>query len=135
MHTVLIVIARMGSSRLPGKVMMDLGGKPVLEWVTDAALRCKLVNDVIIATTTDIRDNEIAGWAARQYLSYYRGSEDDVLDRFFWAARNQDTDVVVRVTADCPFLDPNVIDQVIALRETTGVAYASNVYPPTWPDG
>lgn len=134
-RTVLIGIARMGSSRLPGKVLMDLGGQPVLEWIVDAAHLCNLVDDIVIATTTDLRDDAIEDWCKKNAVDCYRGSEDDVLRRFTEAAHYMHANVAVRVTCDCPLLDPTIIDQVIALREATGADYASNIDPPTWPDG
>lgn len=133
--TVLIGIARMGSTRLPGKVLMDLGGIPVLRWIWEAADNAKLVDDVVIATTTDPRDDAIEAICKEHGIECYRGSEDDVLTRFVGAAISAQATVAVRVTCDCPFVDPSIIDQVIALREATGADYASNIDPPTWPDG
>lgn len=133
--TIVIGIARMGSTRLPGKVLMDLGGLPVLEWVRRAASRARLVDDFIIATTTDPRDDAIVEWCKKYLVDYYRGSEDDILKRFTKAAKSMNADVAVRVTCDCPFIDPTIIDQIIALREATDAHYASNIDPPTWPDG
>lgn len=135
MKTVLVGIARMGSSRFPGKVLAELGGMPVLQWISRAAGAAKFVDGLIIATTTEPRDDAIAHWCASRLIECYRGSEDDVLERFYHAAQWMGADVAVRVTCDCPFIDPNVIDQVVALREATGADYASNIDPPTWPDG
>src|SRR5215510_11326542 len=132
MSTVLVIIARMGSTRLPGKVLMPLGGKPVLQWVIEAAQSCKLVDKVIVATTTSQQDDELEKWVGYQEphnskLWHFRGSEDDVLERFYLATAGlKPWDVVVRVTGDCPFVDPHVIDEVIALREVTKTEYASN---------
>lgn len=135
MKTVLVGIARMNSSRLPGKVLADLGGKPVLAWIVAAAEAARYVDDFIIATTTDPKDDAIEEWCRKRLVKCHRGSEDDVLDRFTEAALNVGADIAVRVTCDCPFIDPNVIDQVIALRHVTGSDYCSNIDPPTWPDG
>lgn len=135
MNTVVIVIARMGSTRLPGKVLSDLAGHPVLWWVTRAAGMATLVDDVIVATTVEPQDDAIWTWCNDNHVKCFRGSEDDVLDRFMKTAMAAHADVAIRVTADCPFIDPNVIDQVVALREATGVDYVSNIDPPTWPDG
>jgi len=135
MKTVLIGIARMGSTRLPGKVLMDLGGKPVLSWVAYAAQQAHLVDEFVVATTTDPRDDAIEAWCKTNDIRCYRGSEDDVLDRFVNAALMAGANIAVRVTCDCPFIDPHVIDQVIALREAANADYASNIDPPTWPDG
>ena len=123
----------MGSTRFPGKVMRDLGGKPVLAWVVEALRQSPGVDQVVIATSTLENDDVIANWCASNGVDYYRGSESDVLDRFYQCAVEYKADVILRLTCDCPFLDPNVVGQVITLRETTGAAYASN--QPTWPDG
>ena len=135
MKTVGIVIARMGSTRLPGKVLMDLNGVPVLACTVNAVLTAVGVDDVVVATTTDIRDDAIVEWCINNGISYFCGSENDVLARFTGAAAGAKADVVIRVTADCPFLDPAVIGEVIALRNATDADYASNVNPPTYPDG
>src|SRR5215475_656343 len=137
----------MGSTRLPGKVMMDLGGKPVIQWVIDAASHCKLVDQIVVATTEDPKDDVLADYVNHQHPKFsnlwtYRGEVNDispgvndVTKRMLSAARNAAADIIVRVTGDCPFQDSNVIDQVIALRETTDADYACNTDPPTWPDG
>ena len=135
MKTVAIVQARMGSTRLPGKVLADLAGKPVLAWVVRAARAASGVDDVWVATSTAAADDAVAAWCKANGVSVHRGSENDVLDRYVGAARASGAQVVVRITADCPFLDPAVIAQTIRLRLITGAAYASNVDPPTWPDG
>src|SRR5262245_40525602 len=137
MTTVLVIIARMGSTRLPGKVLMDLGNKRVLDWVVQAGREARLIDKIVVATTINAADDAIEKHCKLygEIASVYRGSEDDVLERFYSAARNAGADVTVRVTADCPLLDPHVIDQVIALREATNADYAGNADPPTWPDG
>src|SRR5262245_27378204 len=135
MKTVAIGIARMGSSRLPGKVLMDLDGSPVIRWVTTALETASCVDDVWIATSTLPADDAIAYWCENTGIHCFRGSETDVLSRVYGAAKAARADVVVRVTCDCPLLDPAVIGQVIRLRQMTGADYASNIDPPTWPDG
>jgi glutamate-1-semialdehyde 2,1-aminomutase/spore coat polysaccharide biosynthesis protein SpsF len=135
MKTVAIIQARMGSNRLPGKVLTDLGGKPVLAWVVRAARATLGVDDVWVATSIAAADDSIDAWCQTNCVPVYRGSEGDVLDRFAGATKASDADVVVRLTADCPLLDPTVMAQTIRLRAVTGVDYASNVDPPTWPDG
>jgi glutamate-1-semialdehyde 2,1-aminomutase len=125
----------MGSTRLPGKVLLDLAGMPALAWVTRAAQTARMVDQVWIATSEKARDDSVADWAHRHGLASYRGSEHDVLDRYAGAARVSSAQVVVRLTADCPFLDPQVIDATIQLRARSGVAYTSNVDPRSWPRG
>jgi len=133
--TVAIVIARIGSTRLRGKVLMSLGGGVVLDWVTGSAYSIPGVNEVWIATSTLEQDNVIEEWCKKKSIKCFRGSETDVLSRFTGAAIAAEADVVIRLTGDCPFIDPRVVGEVAALREATGADYASNIDPPTWPDG
>lgn len=135
MKTTAIIQARMGSTRLPGKVLTELGGEPVLAWIVRSAQATTGIDDVWIATSDNIADDSVAAWATKHNVLVYRGSEHDVLDRFAGAAKASKADVAVRLTADCPFLDPYVIGQTVRLRAVTGVDYASNIDPPTWPDG
>ena len=136
MSVLAVIIARMGSTRLPGKVLMKLGGLPTLLWVIAAAQRAYGIDEVIVATTTEPADDAIAERCAYEEVLCYRGAEHDVLARVAAAARTiAGTTVVVRLTADCPFVDPDVIGAVVRLRKMTGAAYASNVSPRTWPDG
>lgn len=133
--TVVVIQARMGSSRLPGKVLRDLAGMPVLAWVLRAARAAVGVDEVWVATSTATADDQVAAWCADNKVPVHRGSEADVLDRFAGTARASGAGIVVRITADCPFLDPVVLGMVLRLRRQTGAAYASNVDPATWPDG
>jgi glutamate-1-semialdehyde 2,1-aminomutase len=135
MKTTAIIQARMGSTRLPGKVLTNLAGKSVLAWVIRAARAALGVDDTIVATTTAEADDAVAAWCEANGVPIYRGSENDVLDRYVGAAKSSGAEIVVRITADCPLLDPAVIAQTIRLRSVTGAAYASNIDPPTWPDG
>lgn len=135
MKTVAIIQARMGSTRLAGKVLKDLGGMPVLAWVVRAAQAAHGVDEIWVATSSAGVDDEIEGWCKSSKVPCFRGSEADVLGRFAGAAKASGADIVIRLTADCPLLDPAVIGQTIRLRAVTGADYASNVDPPTWPDG
>lgn len=135
MKTVAIAQARMGSTRLPGKVMMQLTGVPVLLWTIRALEHAKLVDQVVLATTTSSDDEIIQNYAISNDIAYFRGPEFDVTARFLGAAKQYQADIIIRVTCDCPFLDPAVVDQVIALRQAENSHYASNTWPPTWPDG
>ena len=130
-----IIQARMSSSRLPGKVLMEAGGAPMLKHVVDRAARCTQMNAVIVATSLDVQDDPVAEFCGRERMSYYRGSEDDVLDRYYQAARNAKADIVVRITGDCPLIDPDVIGKAVHLFNSGEFDYVSNVYPPTYPDG
>lgn len=135
MRTVAIIQARMGSSRLPGKVLADLAGWPVISWVVRAARLVPGVDAVWIATSENAGDDAIADWSQQNGVECFRGSELDVLDRYACAARAAKADVVLRLTSDCPFFDPQVGGQVVALRHIANSDYAGNVDPPSWPDG
>ncbi|HKU53446.1 MAG TPA: aminotransferase class III-fold pyridoxal phosphate-dependent enzyme, partial [Nitrospira sp.] len=133
--TVCIIQARLGSTRFPGKVLKDLAGKPVLAWVVEAAQRAQGVDLVIVATSKLKQDDLIVKWCDRNRIQVFRGSETDVLDRFYQCAKKYNATVVIRLTADCPFLDYNVISDVVNLRRMANAEYASNIDPPTYPDG
>jgi spore coat polysaccharide biosynthesis protein SpsF len=107
-----VIQARTGSTRLPGKVLEDLGGRPVLEWVVRAAQTATQIDTVIVATSTGADDDTVADLAASLGVPVVRGSEDDVLSRFVDALDAHPADAVVRLTADCPLLDPALIDAV-----------------------
>jgi len=108
-----VIQARAGSTRLPGKVLEDLGGRPVLEWVVRAARAATEVDEVIVATSTLVGDDAVADLATSLGVPVVRGSEDDVLSRFVAALDAHPADAVVRLTADCPLLDPTLIDAVV----------------------
>lgn len=133
--TIAIIQARMGSTRLPGKVMRDLAGKPVIAWVVEAAQRAQGVDKVVVATSNLEADERIVRWCDTNRIEVFRGSETDVLDRFYQCATKFNGRVLIRLTADCPFLDYNVISDVVRLRKITNADYCSNIDPPTYPDG
>jgi glutamate-1-semialdehyde 2,1-aminomutase/spore coat polysaccharide biosynthesis protein SpsF len=135
MKTVAIIQARMGSNRLPGKVLADLGGRPALGWVVRAARAVPAIDAVWVATSVGAGDDPIAAWCEANQVPVCRGAEQDVLERYAKAIAASGAEVVVRITADCPFFDPAVAGQAIRLRQVTGADYASNVDPQTWPDG
>lgn len=107
-----VIQARAGSTRLPGKVFADLGGRPVLEWVVRAARAATQIDQVIVATSTSAGDDAVADLAGSLGVPVVRGSEDDVLSRFVATLDAHPADAVVRLTADCPLLDPTLIDAV-----------------------
>jgi len=135
MKKILIIQARMGSERFPGKVLELLGGRPVLEWVVNAAKKVETSDSVVVATSTHRIDNAIEDWCRENQVNCFRGSEQDVLARYFDAATFYSADVIVRLTADCPLLQPEIISQVLYCVSSGLSDYASNVSPPTWPDG
>jgi len=113
MKTVIIVQARMTSTRLPGKVLKTVLGKPLLEYQIERLKRIKLADEIVIATTTNDTDQPIVDLCERLSVAYFRGSEEDVLARYYGAAVAYKADVVVRITADCPVIDPKVCDEII----------------------
>jgi spore coat polysaccharide biosynthesis protein SpsF len=132
-HVVAIVQARMGSSRLPGKVLLDLAGQPVLGHVVRRLRRAQRVDLIGVATTTDRSDDPLAEFCLDLGLPCWRGSTFDVLERFVQAGRAAQADVVVRITADCPLIDPEVVNAVVtALLDTPGCDFACNRLPPPW---
>lgn len=135
MKTVAIVQARMGSTRLPGKVMLDLGGRPMIDLLLGRLARAELVDEIVAATTMDRSDDVLADHVRGLGHAVYRGSASDVLDRYYQAAKAASADVVIRVTGDCPLIDPSVIDEVVRTFTESNADYASNVSPPTFPDG
>ena len=135
MSTIAILQARMGSTRLPGKVMADLAGKPLLVRVIERAQAISGIDDVVIATTTAERDQPLLALAKQCGALGYAGSEDNVLDRYYQAVRTFNAEIIVRLTADCPLLDPGVSARVLARFAQGDVDYACNTLPPTFPDG
>lgn len=137
MRRVIVVQARMTSTRLPGKVLMDLEGRPLLEGELERLGRCTRVEEVVLAVTTNAADDPLVALADRLGLRWYRGSEDDVLSRYAGAASEAGADLVARVTSDCPLIDPEETDAVIAALEERreDVDYASNRLEPHLPRG
>ncbi len=136
-RVVAIIQARLGATRLPGKTLADIAGHPMLAHVASRAQAIPRVTEVVIATSTKPADDTIVRFAHNAGIPCVRGSEEDVLDRFRLAAAERDADVIVRVTADCPLLDPEVAGLVVDeyLRRQGEIDYVSNVHPPTYPDG
>ena len=137
MRTVILVQARMGSQRLPGKVLLDLAGRPLLAQVIRRLQRCQTATAIVIATTTQPQDDAVAALAKALGVACFRGSETDVLARFCGAAQASQAEVIVRITADCPLIDPEVCDLVVAtlLQRRRECDYASNVLQRTYPRG
>jgi spore coat polysaccharide biosynthesis protein SpsF len=135
-RTVAIIQARTGSTRLPGKVLLPLLGEPMLTHVVRRVGRATLVDMVVVAATTEAADDAIVRLGAEAGWAVERGSEADLLDRYLMAARAHDAAVVVRITSDCPLIDPEVIDRTIAAFAGDAPDYASNTLPPrTYPRG
>lgn len=136
MRVTVVIQARMGSTRLPGKVLEDLGGLPVLAWVVRACRASGQADAVVIATSTAPQDDAVAELAASLGVPVVRGSEHDVLNRYVAALEEHPSDALVRITADCPFTDPAVIDAVVAAwRADPAYDYVSTVLVRTLPHG
>lgn len=131
-----IIQARMGSSRLPGKVLMDLEDKKTVLLFTVEQLRhCKYIEKIVIATTKLREDNKIANFARKIKISYFRGNSKNVLDRYYNCAKKFRFSTIVRITADCPLIDPQIVDRVIQKFKEDSFDYVSNVINRTFPYG
>lgn len=130
-----IIQARVGSTRLPNKVFADLCGKPLLWHIINRVSHANKIDHICIATTTNPVDDGLASWVADQKIDLFRGSEEDVLSRYYEAALNFRPDTIVRITADDPFKDPEVIDEVINLFQKEQLDFAFNNKPPSFPEG
>ena len=132
---VIISQARMGSSRLHGKVLKEVCGIPLLEFHVKRLQQSKLAKEVIIATTTDAKDDAIAEFCDSRNITCFRGSEEDVLARYYGASKLSSCEHVARVTSDCPLIDPNIIDLVFREYFESRADYASNTLELTFPRG
>jgi len=135
MKTVLLIQARMGSTRLPGKVLRPIVGRPMIELILSRLSLCKEVDQLIVAASEESENDELQAVVERNGYSCTRGSEKDVLKRFYESAKAASADVVVRITGDCPLADPALIDQCIREFRQQNVDYFSNISPVTYPDG
>lgn len=135
MKTVAIVQARMGSTRLPGKVMLPIGGVPMIELLLRRLARAHTLDAIVVATSDDPANQLLVDHVLALGHGCVRGSETDVLARFVGAAQAHGADIVVRITGDCPLVDPALVDAAVLAFRADSVDYLSNVAPPTWPDG
>lgn len=137
MKVLAIIQARMGSTRLPGKVMKEVLGKPLLEYQIERIKRSRFINHIIIATTMKEHEQPIINLCTRLSVDFYRGSEDDVLSRYFEAANYYKGEVIIRLTSDCPLIDPHTIDTIISkyLENPNQYDYVSNTLNRTYPRG
>jgi spore coat polysaccharide biosynthesis protein SpsF len=131
-----IVATRMTSTRLPGKVLMDLGGKPALARLIERLRQSKYIHEIVIATTTNAEDDAVVAAAVENNVRYYRGSEEDVLLRTVQAAQSADTEFIVQVTSDCPLIDAETIDaSIVRILENPYLDYVGNHLVRTYPLG
>ena len=132
-----IIQARMGSTRLPGKVMMNVEDqKPVLYFVIKQMQECKLIDKIIVATTTNEEDNQIANYSKNLGIDFFRGSSEDVLDRYYQCAKEYSVSTIVRIPSDKPLIDPEIVDNVINRFKNNSYDYITNFLPnSTFPSG
>jgi len=133
-----IIQARMGSTRLPGKVLMEVNGRPLLAYQLDRISKSKKLDKVVVATSTLEKDNAIENFCKDYGVDCYRGSENDVMSRYYECCKQYNPDTVVRMTADCPLIDPEIIDKVVQKFKDDNVDYCANTVPPEkskFPDG
>lgn len=135
MINLLIIQARTGSSRLPNKVLKEICGKPMLQHIIERVKNCANVDHIIVATTEKEDDKKITSLCQEVGIECYRGSENDVLDRYYQAAHLYNPENVIRVTADCPLIDSQLIDEMIEIHVRGGYDYTSNTLVETYPDG
>lgn len=135
MNTIAVIQSRTGSTRLPGKVMYPLNGKPALKHVIARTAQSERVTDVVVATSTKTTDDVIEQFGEDHEISIYRGSEENVQERMFQAATAHNAETVVRITGDCPLIDPETIDTVVSRIRDRDAEYASNILQRTFPRG
>ncbi len=135
MKVVALVQARMGSTRLPNKVMKPINGVPMIELLLSRLSKSRRIDEIVLATSVDKRNEPLVEHVRSLGYACEQGSENDVLDRYVQVATKHDADVVVRITGDCPLVDPELVDQCIDTFLASGADYCSNTNPPTFPDG
>lgn len=139
MKVVCLVQARVGSTRLPGKILKEICGKTILHHEIDRLKKCKEIDEIVIATTDKEDDDKIVNEAKKLSVKYFRGSENDVLSRFYYAAKENNADIVVRVTSDCPCIDFEILDKMLLYfkekYKEKQVDYLSNTIKRTYPRG
>lgn len=137
MKIVLVIQARLGSTRLPRKVLLPLAGRPMLERMIERLQAITTPVHLVVATTTDRADDSIQELSGRLGINCYRGHPTDLLDRHYQAGMNASADAVVKIPSDCPLIDPDVVDRVLSfyLKDPLQFDYVSNLHPATYPDG
>lgn len=130
-----IIQARCGSTRFPNKVFADINGKPLIWHVVNRLTFAKTIDQIVIATTVNKKDDQIETWCKENNIACFRGSENDVLNRYYSASVAFPSDIVVRITADDPFKEPSVIDQVVNKLIGEGYDHVTNNFPPSFPEG
>src|SRR3954470_10802095 len=134
-RVVATIEARMTSSRLPGKVLLPVLGRPLLELMVERLRRARTIDEIVIATTEDATSDPLQELAERLGIGCFRGSEDDVLARVLGAAQAYDAELIVELTGDCPLIDPALVDHLIERHREGGADYTANVLDKTYPLG
>ena len=134
-NIIAIVQTRLGSTRLPNKAFLELEGNPMIYHICNRLKASRLINKVVIATTKLPKDALLQDWAEHNGITCFRGSEDNVLSRYYYAATEVEADIIVRITGDDPFKDSNIIDLVIELLIREDLDFACNNFPPSFPEG
>lgn len=139
MKVVCLVQARVGSTRLPGKILKEICGKTILHHEIDRLKKCKEIDEIVIATTDKKDDDKIVNEAKKLSVKYFRGSENDVLSRFYYSAKENNADIIVRVTSDCPCIDFEILDKMLIYfkdkYKEKQIDYLSNTINRTYPRG
>tara|TARA_A100001015_G_C14979463_1_gene708844 strand:+ start:1108 stop:1815 length:708 start_codon:yes stop_codon:yes gene_type:complete len=135
MKTIAIIQARMGSTRLPGKVMMKIIGKPIIEHLIDRVSKSGYINDIVVATSNKTENQELINFLKLKGIKIFIGDEEDVLSRYYLTAKKYQAKNIVRITADCPLIDYSVIDSTIKAYFKDTVDYTSNIFPRSFPKG
>ena len=135
MKVLAIVQARMGSTRLPDKVMRKVDGITVIELLLTRLSESKAIDQIVVATSIDKANDPLVQHVNDLGYETFQGSEQDVLDRFYFTAKRFAGDIVIRITGDCPLTDPLLVDEAIKKFRTSGIDYLCNTSPPTYPDG
>ena len=135
MKFVATIEARMGSSRLPGKVLLPVLGRPLLQYLLERLRAVPSIDDIVLATTVAGADDALADFARAMQVRCFRGSEDDVMDRVIRAAASAGADVVVEITGDCPLIDPQIVEQVVRMFKAHHAEYVSNAHVRSYPIG
>ncbi|MDP2365890.1 MAG: glycosyltransferase family protein [Ignavibacteria bacterium] len=130
-----IIQARVNSTRLPNKIFCDIEGFPLIWHIVNRIKTSKKINDIIIATSDNKKDDILEKWCLTNNIKCFRGSEKNVLERFYFSALKYETEIIARITADDPFKDPEIIDNVIDMLITKNLDFAFNNKPPTFPEG
>ena len=135
MNIVSIIEARMNSKRLPGKVLLPAQKISMLEHLVERLKTIKIIDQIVVATTVNSKDDEIVELCQKKEINFFRGSEEDVMGRVICAAEKYFADLIVEITADCPLIDPDIVDQIISIFLANKVDYVSNAIIRSYPDG